>query len=534
MSLRRLVVIIALLPAIISYATLPTSPPYRNPEHATFIFDNSTRIDVNLLDMFVTNHGSFAYWISCYAHGLMYPTGTIHHLAKSAGLWIGALVDGDTTVTVASLTTEYSPGPMVDGSYNPNYIDPHYRVYSIDYNSGPGDPDWDEWPSEEGAPLNELGEPLLLADRTLWCVYNDADSSRHTTEPGETAPLGVEIQNTVFAFDSTEAFGYVIFMKYLIINKGSNYLDDTYVAFWCDADIGNGADDLVGCDLDYWVGYSYNATNNDPFYGSAPPCLGFDVLQGPIVPSQGDTATVSGTPYPNYRNLPMTAFNKIINVIDPRNPKEAYWYMQGLNAVEGEGAPYWNPINGQYTTYPFDGDPVTVTGWIDDWPGQRKFLLASGPFDLEPTTAHSDSIILGITAQEIWMAVIVGHGTDRLSSITEMRANSAAAQEFFDNTTFTSVPICEPKIPDDFTLHQNYPNPFNSTTIIPFEITSPRRVTLTIFNLLGQKVTTLLDENISAGFHHMSWNALQLPSSIYLYRLQTSNFTSTKKMVFLK
>jgi hypothetical protein len=97
----------------------------------------------------------------------------------------------------------------------------------------------------------------------------------------------------------------------------------------------------------------------------------------------------------------------------------------------------------------------------------------------------------------------------------------------------------DPFVPVGYVLGQNYPNPFNPTTIITFSIPQSEKVTLTIFNLLGQKIATLADGSMLAGTHIVSWNGRddagrQLASGIYLYRLSTSRFSEAKKMVLLK
>jgi len=420
------------------------------------VIDNSTRIDANLVDMFVTNHGSFAWDITTGDPGLIYPKGTNKTAVFASGLWLGAMINDTIHVTVAAYSMEYSPGAMLNGGPAADPNDPHWRVYQINPNSGPGDPDWDEWPVQDGAPVDGNGDPLLLGDQTLWCVYNDADPLLHTDGAGSTAPLGVEVQQTVFAYNRTGALGNIVFMKFLIINKGSNSLHQSYVSLWSDPDLGGAGDDLVGCDTVLSVGYCYNATNNDQVYGTTPPCVGYDFFQGPIVPSANDTAYVSGVAYPGFRNLPMTAFNKYINGTDPLSPQESYWYMQGLDATAPGHPPYVNPQTLDTTTFTFPGDPVTNSGWLDGSPADRRFLLVSGPFNLDPVSAHGDSVIVGVTAQEVVAAIVMGQGSDRLNSITVMKNNDVSAQLVF-NANF-NIPNPPPRPSVYFQARNGYIN----------------------------------------------------------------------------
>jgi PKD repeat protein len=93
--------------------------------------------------------------------------------------------------------------------------------------------------------------------------------------------------------------------------------------------------------------------------------------------------------------------------------------------------------------------------------------------------------------------------------------------------------------PDRFSLAQNYPNPFNPTTYIQFNLPTESHVTLTIHNILGQTVATLLDEAQDAGYRQVVWHGKSdagesLPSGIYFYRLTAGSFTSVKKMMMLR
>ena len=89
-------------------------------------------------------------------------------------------------------------------------------------------------------------------------------------------------------------------------------------------------------------------------------------------------------------------------------------------------------------------------------------------------------------------------------------------------------------IPDHYSLSQNYPNPFNPVTKIPFGLPKAGDVELTIYNVLGQKVVDLLKNFQTAGYHVYEFDASQLPSGIYFYRLSTSDYTNVKKMILLK
>jgi hypothetical protein len=95
------------------------------------------------------------------------------------------------------------------------------------------------------------------------------------------------------------------------------------------------------------------------------------------------------------------------------------------------------------------------------------------------------------------------------------------------------------QLPKRYSLSQNYPNPFNANTQIIFALPKSGHATLEIFNLLGQKVGTLVDEQLSAGTKIVNWDGRDkrgetVPSGIYFYQLRSGDFIEKKKMVFLK
>ena len=83
-------------------------------------------------------------------------------------------------------------------------------------------------------------------------------------------------------------------------------------------------------------------------------------------------------------------------------------------------------------------------------------------------------------------------------------------------------------------LKQNYPNPFNPTTTIEFDLPERSYVELNIYNMLGVKLTTLMQGEKDAGTYSVKFNASKYPSGIYIYELQTDKFKQTKKMIYLK
>jgi len=95
------------------------------------------------------------------------------------------------------------------------------------------------------------------------------------------------------------------------------------------------------------------------------------------------------------------------------------------------------------------------------------------------------------------------------------------------------------KIPVKYAFHQNYPNPFNPVTTLRYDIPEKSHVNITIYDMLGRQVKTLINQTQDAGFKSVVWNAtnnygIPVSAGIYLYQIQAGEYMHTKKMVLLK
>ncbi|MBL0063315.1 MAG: lamin tail domain-containing protein [bacterium] len=100
--------------------------------------------------------------------------------------------------------------------------------------------------------------------------------------------------------------------------------------------------------------------------------------------------------------------------------------------------------------------------------------------------------------------------------------------------TESATPRSDNSLVTEFALRQNYPNPFNPETSIRFDLAENSLVTLTVYNVAGQEVATLVNGNLNAGSHAVNFDGANLTSGVYLYRLTAGEFTSTMKMVLMK
>jgi hypothetical protein len=101
-------------------------------------------------------------------------------------------------------------------------------------------------------------------------------------------------------------------------------------------------------------------------------------------------------------------------------------------------------------------------------------------------------------------------------------------------TSVKVVPAALASLPKEFALLQNYPNPFNPTTVISYELPLSGQVVLKLFNILGQEIETLVDEQQAAGSKTVRVNGENLPSGVYMYRIVVGSFSDTKKMVLIR
>lgn len=367
--------------------------------------DLTTFFDANNLLVFVTDIGSVGMDHSRLFDrfaGFYYPfsgdTSDIRNgtqdktVVYAAGLILAGKVGGEVRTAVAAYDfPEYVPGPMAGGTFLPH--DSSFRVYSIDNTSGPGDPDYDDWPDSLGAPVDQFGNPLKLGEQTLWAVFNDADPSLHNNYfGGGTTPLGVEVQQTVWGGrDPGEE--NVLHVQYKLYNKGFSDIDSFYILFWADPDIGGANDDLVGCDSVHDIFFCYNADDYDGLYGGTIPAWGGKVVSGPILYSPGDTAIFDRGLLPNHRNIRMSSFIKYVNGTEPDDPEELYLYAKGWDAKNA--VPLTNPYTGDSTTFYAPGDPLTRKGWFNENPSDARILVGFGPLSFNPGDSQQVVLKLG-------------------------------------------------------------------------------------------------------------------------------------------
>ena len=130
-------------------------------------------------------------------------------------------------------------------------------------------------------------------------------------------------------------------------------------------------------------------------------------------------------------------------------------------------------------------------------------------------------------------------GTSMAPEILNVACSYPDTSEMVSFSTTNLGVIAQDGIPVQYNLSQNYPNPFNPSTRISFDLVNPGQTTLIVYNLLGQKITTLINHRMDAGHHSLEWNGLDfsgqpVSSGVYFYELRSEKYIARKKMLLLR
>ncbi len=376
--------------------------------------------------------------------------------------------------------------------------------------------DWMEWPVAKGAPYydknnNGVYDPKFTvnefnveipdsasdspgvaeADQVIWYVCNDLSGN----SPWGTPAVGLEMQITIWGFNSSDALANVLFRRCRMVYKGisttlsTDSLKNMYLGIWSEINLGQGNDNLAGSDSVLGLGYVYNSKLQDVEYvkfNTVPPAIGYDILQGPVVKgSSNDSAIVNFTFRKGWKNIPVSSIT-----YTGQNNQPLVYGSQGLsqlsNALQGlptrTNSLRIDPITQKPTKFWATGDPVSKQGWVDgvlEGAGSREVFISSGPF----------AMALGDT-QEIVTAMIGAHSQDRLASVSVLKYYDKIAQKFFNEGLIPS-----PKLPQTSASATE----FDRSVLIEWE-----------------KDTAVLNQTerfASQGFIFEGYNLFQLPSA---------------------
>lgn len=451
------------------------------------------------------------------------------------GLWVVGKINEQIHLAHKQWSGSYSPGPIINSDAAMNVFPEDslkYRVYKIESNDTtlPGY-DYLEWPAHLGAPVNDYGNPVIYNNQTLWTVYNGLDSSLSIRNWWNNLPVfPIEVHSLVYGYPGgpVDWLKDVVFFEWQVINKGSETIDSAYFGLWTDIDINEWLQNFPAVDSSIQLGYCWTPSDSGNFI---PMSVGYVWKYGPVVYSPGDTAIFNGSNKTDYKNLDLTSFHGISDdaAVDPltgpaRSTLDAWNMARGFDA---DGNVIIDPTTGSPTKFPFNGDPVTNTGFIFPSSGGSGagFVMFSGPVSFAPQDT-----------QWVMAALIVSTGSDYRNAIENLRLKAATIQVLPYNDLVTKYSV-EPTLvtpPLKFSLSQNFPNPFNNETKIFFELAYKSHVTISVYDILGNTVSTIVNEEFPAGQNEVTFLGNQIASGIYFYRLKTGSFSQTKKMIYLK
>ena len=197
--------------------------------------------------------------------------------------------------------------------------------------------------------------------------------------------------------------------------------------------------------------------------------------------------------------------------------------------------------NNGIVTLSFDS-PDTLVGMYMKFSGEVEPVLEVSNVQMEYHLADgfTNVFILGAVLKDN-----VNHSVSLVSGVNDGVLVEASAATYQAARVVSIIDVLldiedgSDNLPDEYSLSANYPNPFNPSTTIEFSLPSAGRVELTVYNIRGQKVRTLVDGPLTAGNHTVIWNGAnatgeQVASGVYLYRLRADGFTSVKKMILMK
>ncbi len=459
------------------------------------------------------------------AWGISFSTEQTYYRVWDHGLVLLGYRDGQLVGTAPLWSPNYTPGPIIDGQAAIQVAPEDsalYRTYLLTTDSQPDDPDYDEWPRQWGAPVTNMGAPKLHGDKTAWTVYNDAYPGLHSWIEESTGVLtntNIEIRETVWGYDRPGLLGQTVFFKWQLFNK-SDQLDSVVVGIWNDIDFHN---DYPCFDAEHGIGYIFSPSEEP---GQSAVAASYALLQGPLVPAADEQGVAFGRQWPGYKNMPTTAYWAILDDSYPATyiggaPDSLQQLYNFLTGRRHDGSPIVNPINGDTTSYTFTGNPVTQTGWSQKGSGGCSQIPASGPFTLAP----GDS-------QEVVYALIYSTGESNKITRNQLLVNFYQIRDFYRHGI--EIPTPEEPKQDYFRLRNPVPNPLTQTTNIGYSVAVTADVSLEIYNLRGQWITTLRQRLHEPGEYSVTLSSDDLPGSgIYFCRLNTPYGTSTKKLTFI-
>lgn len=514
----------------------------------------STTISVNNLNVRM-NVGGDMWWDLLSDAQYEFPKGSGINTFFAGGIWISGLTQGD-SLRVAAMTyrqngTDFYPGPLTDsGTVSQNTcvaFDRFFIMYQTDIdafvNSGIINQSLYDWPGRANphnntpnshlAPFVDVNSdgiynpedgdyPAIKGDMALWSVFNDVGGAHF--ESGS-SPIGVEVHQMVYAYNSNSIVGNSLFYDYKLIKKSHGDLHSVYFGQFADPDLGNGLDDNIASSSTKQLGIVFNGDSIDENtggylgYGSTPPASAIKFLKTPLTDAGNAT--------------PMSSFVSFSNIQSQHNstPYLTYHYYNYLRGkwvdgqdivAAGNGRIAQNP-NAPVHPYMFDVDaPQTWTECnAGNTAGDRSFLMSTGEFELK----HKTPVELSLVSYSLFPRESSTNFTcDGLADV--LVAADSLQQFYYDNplidtvSSDTTVGIFNPILNTlDVTI---FPNPSKGSFALSYDSNKP--VDIEIFDLSGRTILTQKEIRPS--------QKIQLEQEgIYILRIEQEELQTTKRLV---
>jgi hypothetical protein len=383
--------------------------------------------------------------------------------------------------------------------------------------------------------------PNIKGNQHLYWIFNDNDTM-HSETGG--IPLKVEIHGSAYAYycpqfsidDIPGVVNYTTFYRYEIYNRSSNTYDSMYVGLWNEVDLGVYQDDYVGCDSTLNIGFGYNGDNNDdgaPWaYGLNPPMINCQILKGPEPDlNDGIDNDHDGSIDESEETNMMSSFLYYDGMggVPTGYPSLADDYYQYMSSTYKDGTKItyggngYNPGSTNYTNYMFSGTPYSPLGWSEssegNTAGDRRFIVASGPFSLAPGQMKSIDYAIVFT----WDST-AANGLN--TSIAKNIIGNQKIKQWFDAGVLGDCNVLSTE--NVFALpywFQIFPNPANDVLQLVTNFSNNKTSSYTISDITGRVVLKNEFED------HSDISIKNLSPSIYLITVTNGNRILTRKFV---
>lgn len=194
-------------------------------------------------------------------------------------------------------------------------------------------------------------------------------------------------------------------------------------------------------------------------------------------------------------------------------------------------------LKGWYQFYPDTGDAIEIIVLLRGLSGGTRQNVGAGGIEFYAKktvyTAFAIPVYVAQNSTPDTASVSILTFPDTVSGNFHL-GTYALFDDFVLDNTVTDVKNNAFAKPSDYSLSQNYPNPFNPSTEIEFAIPKGLHVTLKVYDIMGQEIETLVDEQLPQGRYKKSFDASRLSSGMYLYKIQAGNYVEVKKMTLVK